>query len=279
MPLDDPAFPPGKNSVKRESALRIFGVVCFQDWMCVSVLFASWIGLTSSFRRSATNHFKTYVRRLLFAHWLVLTRFRISRCSIPLKSTLRRSATSTPGSCLQPNGERIPRRGRSSRKRPLNSSNSRWASSERLTAASACQPDSFVADRASSSTSSLASRPRSTTVPFSSWIADTGVSSTSFQISTSKILQRARSSRLSSGGDETCARRRSTVGCVFVVVAERVADLFTFGQILRLHRPFMTRGYNPDSKFCYSAEQCVRSAKIVITSVRDLAGPFRQLRR
>ncbi|KAK4705474.1 hypothetical protein P7C70_g726, partial [Phenoliferia sp. Uapishka_3] len=33
MPPDDPCFPPGKNSVKREGALRIFGALVFMDWL------------------------------------------------------------------------------------------------------------------------------------------------------------------------------------------------------------------------------------------------------
>ncbi|KAH8929428.1 hypothetical protein BT69DRAFT_204616 [Atractiella rhizophila] len=32
MPPDDPAFPPGKNSLKRQMALRIFGIICFARW-------------------------------------------------------------------------------------------------------------------------------------------------------------------------------------------------------------------------------------------------------
>ncbi|KAH8925957.1 hypothetical protein BT69DRAFT_1061624 [Atractiella rhizophila] len=33
MPPDDPALPWGRNSLKRQTALRIFGIVCFLDWM------------------------------------------------------------------------------------------------------------------------------------------------------------------------------------------------------------------------------------------------------
>lgn len=36
MPSDDPAWPPGKNSLKRESAKRLWGVLVFQDWMGAS---------------------------------------------------------------------------------------------------------------------------------------------------------------------------------------------------------------------------------------------------
>lgn len=36
MPADDPALPPGRNAVKRETAVRIFAQVCFMDWMSAS---------------------------------------------------------------------------------------------------------------------------------------------------------------------------------------------------------------------------------------------------
>lgn len=35
-PQDDPAFPPGKNSFKRESAKRLWGVLVYQDWLGAS---------------------------------------------------------------------------------------------------------------------------------------------------------------------------------------------------------------------------------------------------
>ncbi|KAH8922669.1 hypothetical protein BT69DRAFT_221266 [Atractiella rhizophila] len=38
MPPDDPALPPGKNSLKRQMALRIFGIICFQDWMSATTV-------------------------------------------------------------------------------------------------------------------------------------------------------------------------------------------------------------------------------------------------
>lgn len=36
MPVDDPAWPPGKNSLKRESAKRLWGVLVYQDWLGAS---------------------------------------------------------------------------------------------------------------------------------------------------------------------------------------------------------------------------------------------------
>lgn len=36
MPPDDPAFPPGKCSLKRESAKRLWGVLVYQDWLGAS---------------------------------------------------------------------------------------------------------------------------------------------------------------------------------------------------------------------------------------------------
>lgn len=34
--FDDPAFPPGKNSVKREQAKRLWAVLVYQDWIGAS---------------------------------------------------------------------------------------------------------------------------------------------------------------------------------------------------------------------------------------------------
>ena len=36
MPADDPAWPPGKNSLKRESAKRLWAVLVYQDWLGAS---------------------------------------------------------------------------------------------------------------------------------------------------------------------------------------------------------------------------------------------------
>lgn len=37
-------------------------------------------------------------------------------------------------------------------------------------------------------------------------------------------------------------------------------------RIVRLHRPFLSRGYEEDSRFAYSTKACVESAKIVVSS-------------
>lgn len=46
------------------------------------------------------------------------------------------------------------------------------------------------------------------------------------------------------------------------------ADFVSFeivhNRIVRLHRPFLTKGYAPNSKFAYSTEACIKSAKIVL---------------
>ncbi|KAI5476155.1 Zn(2)-C6 fungal-type transcription factor [Pseudohyphozyma bogoriensis] len=41
-------------------------------------------------------------------------------------------------------------------------------------------------------------------------------------------------------------------------------------RIMRLHRPFLTRGYSPNSRYSYSTEQCVASAKIVIAAHHNI---------
>ncbi|KAI5480447.1 C6 transcription factor [Pseudohyphozyma bogoriensis] len=43
MPLDDPSWPPGKNSVKRQSALRLFGSLLFMDWLSAGARFPSYM--------------------------------------------------------------------------------------------------------------------------------------------------------------------------------------------------------------------------------------------
>ncbi|GAA5981692.1 hypothetical protein JCM10908_004568 [Rhodotorula pacifica] len=37
-------------------------------------------------------------------------------------------------------------------------------------------------------------------------------------------------------------------------------------RIVRLHRPFLVKGWEPNSRFAYSSEACVRSAKVVVLS-------------
>jgi len=37
MPPDDPAWPPGKNALKRETALRLWGFLCFFDHLSACV--------------------------------------------------------------------------------------------------------------------------------------------------------------------------------------------------------------------------------------------------
>ncbi|KAK9447080.1 uncharacterized protein V1518DRAFT_407373 [Limtongia smithiae] len=44
-------------------------------------------------------------------------------------------------------------------------------------------------------------------------------------------------------------------------------------RIVRLHRPFLSRGYSKESKFAYSREQCLKSARIIVDchyNLRDL---------
>lgn len=45
-------------------------------------------------------------------------------------------------------------------------------------------------------------------------------------------------------------------------------------RIVRLHRPFFTRGYTPGSRFAYSTQQCLISARQVIYTLRDLISMF-----
>ncbi|KAK4704674.1 hypothetical protein P7C70_g1528, partial [Phenoliferia sp. Uapishka_3] len=39
-----------------------------------------------------------------------------------------------------------------------------------------------------------------------------------------------------------------------------------YARTIRLHRPFLSRGYNPGSQFRFSTEQCVKAARLVIAS-------------
>ena len=43
MPPDDPAWPPGKNSIKRNQALRVWMALQWADWKCASANFQSYI--------------------------------------------------------------------------------------------------------------------------------------------------------------------------------------------------------------------------------------------
>ncbi|GAA5873880.1 hypothetical protein JCM8547_008629 [Rhodosporidiobolus lusitaniae] len=43
MPPDDPAWPPGKNSVKREGALRLWAFLTFFDWIAASARFKAYM--------------------------------------------------------------------------------------------------------------------------------------------------------------------------------------------------------------------------------------------
>lgn len=39
-----------------------------------------------------------------------------------------------------------------------------------------------------------------------------------------------------------------------------------YARLVRLHRPFLSRGYNTGSPFRYSTEQCVQAARSIIES-------------
>lgn len=41
-------------------------------------------------------------------------------------------------------------------------------------------------------------------------------------------------------------------------------------RLLRLHRPFLSRGYNPGSPFRYSTDQCIRAAGYIIATNYEL---------
>lgn len=45
-----------------------------------------------------------------------------------------------------------------------------------------------------------------------------------------------------------------------------------YARIVRLHRPFLSRGYHVGSQFRYSTEQCVWAARAIISSNYELLG-------
>lgn len=49
-------------------------------------------------------------------------------------------------------------------------------------------------------------------------------------------------------------------------------------RLVRLHRPFLVKGWEPNSRFAYSTEACIRSAKIVIISHHNNLEVNRNLR-
>lgn len=43
-----------------------------------------------------------------------------------------------------------------------------------------------------------------------------------------------------------------------------------YARLVRLHRPFLCRGYEPDSAFAYSTRQCLRAARLILASNLEL---------
>ncbi|GAA6049643.1 hypothetical protein JCM3770_005050 [Rhodotorula araucariae] len=206
MPPDDPAWPPGKNALKRETALRIWGFLCFFDHL------------------SASARFKAYM--------------------------IHPSHTTTP---------------------PLSNVNSNQLSPTdwRITPS----PRSVLTDASLEYHKlRMATISRKT---FDLLIAG----SDNFNYGTILELDKDYRDLLDALPDVWQQEYASLELKDPVVRYKRyLAMQGAHNRLVRLHRPFLVKGWEPNSKFAYSNEACIRSAKVVLLSHHNNLDINRNLR-
>ncbi|GAA5967920.1 hypothetical protein JCM3765_001787 [Sporobolomyces pararoseus] len=192
MPGDDPAWPPGKNSVKRENALRIWSAFTFYDHL------------------AAISRYSTYL-------------INPDHTSTPMLSNIDST----------------------------NLSPTEWKIET--------QPDTIATDATLERHKyKLAEISRKT---FDMYV--TGKKSFNY----GAILELDKSYRkiLDSMPDTWIHEHKNLEDQDPFLRSRRFGALQSVhNRIVRLHRPFLTKGYAPNSKFAYSTEACIKSAKIVL---------------
>ncbi|GAA5839527.1 hypothetical protein JCM5353_002777 [Sporobolomyces roseus] len=200
MPSDDPAWPPGKNSVKRESALRIWSALTFYDHL------------------AAISRFSTYM--------------------------IHPDHTTTP---ILSNVDSV------------KLSSTEWKIE--------VQPDSAITDATLERHKyKLAEISRKT---FDMFVAG----KKSFNYGAVLELDREYRTILETMPDAWIQEHKSLEEKDPYLKSRRFGALqAVHNRIVRLHRPFLTRGYAPNSKFSYSTDACIRSAKIVLVCHHNNVG-------
>ncbi|GAA6010723.1 hypothetical protein JCM11491_002915 [Sporobolomyces phaffii] len=192
MPADDPAWPPGKNSVKRENALRIWSALTFYDHL------------------AAISRFSTYM--IVPDH-----------TTTPMLSNIDSNLLSPTEWKVEP------------------------------------QPDSIATDATLERHKyKLAEISRKT---FDMYV--TGKKSFNY----GAILELDKEYRkiLDSMPDTWLHEHKTLEEKDPFLRSRRFGALQSVhNRIVRLHRPFLTRGYVQGSRFAYSTEACIKSAKIVL---------------
>ncbi|BGP47966.1 hypothetical protein JCM10450v2_003835 [Rhodotorula kratochvilovae] len=203
MPPDDPAWPPGKNALKRETALRIWGFLCFFDHL------------------SASARFKAYM--------------------------IHPSHTTTP---------------------PLSNVNwnqlspTEWRIAPSPRSDASLEYHKLMMARVSRKT-------------FDLLIAG----SDTFNYGT--ILELDKDYRdLLDGLPDVWQQEYASLELKDPVVRNKryLAMQGAHNRLVRLHRPFLVKGWEPNSKFAYSTDACIRSAKVVLLSHHNNLDINRNLR-
>ncbi|GAA5923190.1 hypothetical protein JCM1841_005923 [Sporobolomyces salmonicolor] len=194
MPPDDPAWPPGKNAVKREGALRLWSFMLFFDHL------------------AASARFKAYM-------------INPAHTTTPPLSNIDSASLSATDWRIQPS------------------------------------PSSILTDASLERHKyQMAVISRKT---FDSLIA--GAPSFNYGI----ILELDREYReLLAHMPDVFAQEYSSLEAKdpFIRAKRYLALQGVHNRLVRLHRPFLSRGWDPSSKFAYSADACIKSAKIVLVS-------------
>ncbi|GAA5904148.1 hypothetical protein JCM8208_003460 [Rhodotorula glutinis] len=196
MPPDDPAWPPGKNALKRETALRLWGFLSFFDHL------------------SASARFKGYM--------------------------IHPSHTTTP---------------------PL--SNVNWQDLTPHEWKIAPAPRSVLTDSSMEYHKLRLSQVSRKT--FDLLIAS--ASSDSFSYGTILELDKDYRNLLDSLPDVWLHECAALEHADPAVRNKRyIAMQGTHNRLVRLHRPFLVKGWEPNSRYAYSSDACVRSARAVVLS-------------
>ncbi|GJN89171.1 hypothetical protein Rhopal_002145-T1 [Rhodotorula paludigena] len=206
MPPDDPAWPPGKNALKRESALRLWGYLTFFDHL------------------AASARFKAYT-------------IHPSHTTTPALSNVNSADLSPTDWHITPNPRSV------------------------LTDAS-LEYHKLQMARISRKT-------------FDLLIAG----SEGFNYGTILELDKDYRDMLESLPDVWQQEYSSLEHKDPIIRNKRyLAMQGAHNRLVRLHRPFLVKGWEPNSRFAYSTEACIRSAKIVIISHHNNLEVNRNLR-
>ncbi|GAA5897588.1 hypothetical protein JCM5296_003731 [Sporobolomyces johnsonii] len=194
MPLDDPAWPPGKNAVKREGALRLWSFMSFFDHL------------------AASARFKAYM-------------INPAHTTTPPLSNIDSAALSATDWRIKPS------------------------------------PNSILTDASLERHKyQMAVISRKT---FDSLIAG----SKTFNYGIILELDREYRELLAHMPDVFTQEYTSLEAKDPFIRSKRyIALQGVHNRLVRLHRPFLSRGWDPSSKFAYSADACIKSAKIVLVS-------------